>query len=145
VTQSPALKRSLRSAVSTFLVEVRQRLRISWTSSSLRRNSRTLARAEKRLALLALETDLQHLRVKELQEVRQVLLHRQEETQAATEYRLQKKELPKTELPPELTTEMPAPPALRRVVDQGLLIQRAASARATRPSTLPTGEKSPQP
>lgn len=64
-----------------------QRLRSSWTSWRLRATSRRLTRAEQRLTLLQLETDSQHLRIKELTQREQQLLHRQRETQEQREWR----------------------------------------------------------
>lgn len=66
-----------------------QRSRRSWTSWSLTRAAKAEQRAQKRLLLLQLETDQQHLRIKELQQRELSLLHRQRELAEARSFRLE--------------------------------------------------------
>ncbi len=74
---------------STSRLRLTQRSRLSWTSWRLRRATRAQARAEQRLVLLQLETDHQLLRLKELEQERLSLLHRQAEMAEARSFREQ--------------------------------------------------------
>lgn len=86
----------------TFLLTATQRSRRSWTSWSLTRTMRRTARAERRLRALQLETDHQLLRLKELEQRRTQLLHRQLEMREAQEFRQGTWELTAPTSPTEL-------------------------------------------
>lgn len=79
--------RAPQPRTSSLYLRVTRRLASSWTSWSVRRTARRLARAESRLLLLELETDRQQLKVKELQSHRVMLLHRQQETLESQQFR----------------------------------------------------------
>jgi len=83
----------------TWWVAVMQRSRRSWTSWSLTRSRKAGSRAQQRLLLLQLETDHQHLLIKELGQRQLQLLHRQQELREATSFRLEVQAHPE-QLPP---------------------------------------------
>lgn len=78
-----------RVRIPAFLLTTTQRFRSSWTRWRLKRVSKKRQRAMHRLTLLQLETDHQHLRLKELGQQKLQLEHRLREMQEATEFRLQ--------------------------------------------------------
>lgn len=85
-------EKQYRVRVPAFLLTTTQRFRSSWTRWRLKRVSKKRVRAMHRLTLLQLETDHQHLRLKELGQQRHQLEHRLQEMQEATEFRLQQPE-----------------------------------------------------
>ena len=90
--------------VSTFLMMVTRSLRRSWTTWRLKRVAKQQVRAARRALLLQLELESQLLRGKELEQLEQLLLHRQQETLESEAYH----SLPARELREALELEPPA-------------------------------------
>ena len=79
-SKPPTLRKSKRPR-SIFRLTLWRSLRASWVTRSLRRAAKLEQREQRRLILLQAETDSSLLRLKELEQRRQSLLHRQEEMQ----------------------------------------------------------------
>lgn len=73
--------------LSSFRLVAMQTLRRSWTRWSLRKTRRQAVRAARRLILLQVETDSQLLRLKELEQREQQLVHRQLESLESWDFR----------------------------------------------------------
>ena len=79
--------RPRRMRASSSRLTVMQRFRASWTRWLLTRTQRRQERAKERLTLLQLEMDHQLLRLKELEQQKLSLVHRQQEMQEALDFR----------------------------------------------------------
>ena len=79
--------RTPRMRASSSRLTVMQRSRASWTRWRLTWTRRRLTRAQERLTLLQLEMDHQLLRLKELEQQKLSLVHRQQEMQEALDFR----------------------------------------------------------
>ena len=80
--------RTPRMRASSSRLTVMQRSRASWTRWRLTWTRRRLERAQERLTLLQLEMDHQLLRLKELEQQKLSLVHRQQEMQEAMDFRM---------------------------------------------------------
>ena len=92
MTTTPRRPRVKRLSLSRLTVT--QRLRSSWTSSSLKRVAKRRAKAEQRLLLLKVELDYQLLHLKELQQQQEQLEHRQQERLESMEFRVKEQQPP---------------------------------------------------
>lgn len=103
-----------------------QALRRSWVRLSVRATARRVRRAQRRLSLVQMEQDSLLLRLKELEQRRLSLLHRQEEMEASRSFRTP---TPPTS-PTTVETESPTP-----TLDETLLLQRDLLRRVAERST----------
>ena len=110
MSRQPKPPRPVKHRPSTLRLTVAQRLRSSWTRWSLTRTRKRLAKEQRRLALMQVQLDSQHLLLKELTVREYLLSQHQQEVKEIKAHRLEEQPLPPpTPAQYQLTVNRPQP------------------------------------